>query len=192
MLKIIFIFVKHNHKLNNNKMKKTILSVTALLTFSAYSQIAKPFVIEHCIDKMTDKEYYFATKNFVGSNTQKTQGFVITPHFKKEDDKVVQNGLILKNVGIGNCDEKDNLIFLFEDDFKLTITSWNKFNCEGKVYFALSDDDLEILKSKTILAIRFVNGYNYESLTYNLKKEEKRFFINVYSNHIIKEISCDN
>ena len=173
-------------------MKKTILLVTALLTFSAYSQTTKPFVIEHCIDKMTDKEYYLASKKFIGSNTQKTQGFLITLIFKKEDDKMVQNGLILENVGIGNCDEKDNLIFLFEDDTKMTITSWNKFNCEGKAYFNLSEDDLEMLKTKNILAIRFNNGYSYESLTYNLKKEEKGFFINVYTNYIIKEISCDN
>ena len=105
-------------------MKKTILLVTALLTFSAYSQTTKAFVIEHCIDKMTDKEYYLASKKFIGSNTQKTQGFLITPIFKKEDDKMVQNGLILENVGIGNCDEKDDLIFLFEDDTKITITSY--------------------------------------------------------------------
>ena len=173
-------------------MKKTILSVTALLTFSAYSQTTKPFVIEHCIDKMTDKEYYLASKNFIGSNTQKTQGFIITPNFRKENDKIEQSNLILENIGIGNCDEKDNLIFLFDDDTKITITSWNKFNCDGKAYFTLSEDDLEMLKSKNISAIRFVNGYSFESLTYNLKKEEKGFFINVYSNYIIKEINCSN
>ena len=123
-------------------MKKTILSVTALLTFSAYSQTSKPFLIEHCIDKMTDKEYFLSTKNLVGANTQKTQGFSITPHFKSVDGKMYQSGLILKNIGIGNCDEKDSLIFLFEDGTKITITSWNKFNCEGKAYFDLTEDDL--------------------------------------------------
>lgn len=173
-------------------MKKTILSVTALLTFSAYCQTTKPFVIEHCIDKMTDREYYLASKNFVGSNAQKTQGFVITPNFKKENDKIEQNNLILENIGIGNCDEKDDLIFLFEDDTKITITSWNKFNCDGKAYFNLSEDELENLKSKNILAIRFVNGYSSESLTYNLKKEERGFFINLYTNYVIKEVNCNN
>ena len=173
-------------------MKKTILSVTALLTFSAYSQTTKPYVIEHCIDKMTDKEYYLASKNFIGSNTQKTQGFIITPNFRKENDKIEQSNLILENIGIGNCDEKDNLIFLFDDDTKITITSWNKFNCDGKAYFTLSEDDLEMLKSKNISAIRFVNGYSFQSLTYNLKKEEKGFFINVYSNYVIKETNCNN
>lgn len=173
-------------------MKKTILSAIALLSFSAYSQITKPYLIEHCIDKMTDREYFLSSKNFVGANTQKTQGFVITPSFKSVDGKMVQNGFILKNIGIGNCDENDSLIFLFEDDTKLEISMWNKFNCESKAYFNLTESDLDLLKTKKITAIRFNNGYTYNSLTYNLKKEEKGFFINVYTNFIIKETNCNN
>ena len=119
-------------------MKKTIITALALFTISAYSQTEKQFVIEHCIDKMTDREYFLSTKNFVGANSQKTQGFVITNSFKGVDGKLEQNGIILKNIGIGNCDENDELIFLFDDESKITITSWNKFNCEGKVYFNLN------------------------------------------------------
>ena len=141
---------------------------------------------------MTDREYFLSSKNFVGTNTQKTQAFVITPSFKSVDGKMVQNGFILKNIGIGNCDEKDNLIFLFEDNTKLEISMWNKFNCEGKAYFNLSESDLDLLKSKNISAIRFNNGYTYNSLTYNMKKEEQGFFINVYTNNVIKETNCDN
>lgn len=172
-------------------MKKTIISALALFTFSAYSQTEKQFVIEHCIDKMTDKEYYLSTKNFVGANSQKTQGFVITNSFKGVDGKLEQNGIILKNIGIGNCDEKDELIFLFDDETKITITSWNKFNCDGKAYFNLTDNEYDMLKSKKVTAIRFKNGYSYESLTYSLKKEEQGFFVNVYSNNVIKEVNCD-
>ena len=173
-------------------MKKTIFLVSALITLNAYSQTTKPYVIEHCIDKMTDREYFLSSKNFVGANTQKTQGFVITPAFKSVNGKMVQNGFILKNIGIGNCDENDSLIILFEDDTKLEITMWNKFNCESKAYFNLTESELELLKSKKITTIRFNNGYTYNSLTYSLKKEEKGFFINVYSNNIIKEVKCDN
>jgi hypothetical protein len=172
-------------------MKKTIITALALFTISAYSQTEKQFVIEHCIDKMTDREYFLSTKNFVGANSQKTQGFVITNSFKGVDGKLEQNGIILKNIGIGNCDENDELIFLFDDESKITITSWNKFNCEGKVYFNLRDSEYDLLKSKKVTAIRFKNGYSYESLTYTLKKEEQGFFVNVYSNNVIKEVNCD-
>ena len=173
-------------------MKKTIFLVSALITLNAYSQTTKPYLIEHCIDKMTDREYFLSSKNFVGTNLQKTQGFVITPSFKSDEGKMVQNGFILKNIGIGNCDENDILIFLFEDDTKLQITSWNKFNCEGKAYFNLTESDLDLLKAKNITAIRFNNGYTSNSLTYNMKKEEQGFFINVYTNNVITEIKCDN
>jgi len=172
-------------------MKKTIISALVLFTFNAYSQTEKPFVIEHCIDKMTDKEYYFSTIKFICANSQKTQGFTITNSFKASNGKFEQNGLIVKNIGIGNCDEKDNLIFLFEDGTKINLTSWNKFNCEGKVYFDLSKNELDMLKSKKVTAIRFNNGYSYESLTYTMKKDEEGFFINVYTNNIVKEINCD-
>ena len=73
-------------------MKKTILSVTALLTFSAYSQTIKPFVIEHCVDKMTDKEYYFAEKKLICSNESKTKGFTITPSFRAKNGGMENNG----------------------------------------------------------------------------------------------------
>lgn len=173
-------------------MKKLIIIALALFSFNTYCQTATPFVIEHCIDKMTDKEYFLSSKNFVCTNTEKTKGFVITNQFKGVNGNLKPNGLIVKNIGIGNCDEKDELIFLFDDDTKITITSWNKFNCEGKAYFDLSESDLDILKSKKVTAIRFKNGYSYDSLTYVLKKEEQGFFINVYTNYVVKEINCDN
>jgi len=98
---------------------------------------------------------------------------------------------LCKNVNIGSCDQNDSLIFLFDDETKITITSWNKFNCDGKAYFSLTDNEYDMLKSKKVTAIRFKNGYSYESLTYTLKKEEQGFFINVYSNNVIKEVNCD-
>ena len=173
-------------------MKKTILSVTALLTFSAYSQTIKPFVIEHCKDKMTDIEYYFASKKMICANPEKTKGFTITPSFKGNEGVIQNTGFMLVNINIGNCDEKDQLIFLFDDESKITINSWNKFNCKGNAYFNLTEDELNSLKTKLVTTIRFVNGYTSDSFTYTLKKLEKDYFINVYSNYIIKEVNCDN
>jgi hypothetical protein len=173
-------------------MKKTIISALVLLSISAYSQIKKPFIVEHCKDKMTDKEYYFSSKKLICSNPEKTKGFTITPNFKKVDNDMVENGLILSNVNIGNCDENDQLIFLFDDDSKITLTSWNKFNCDGKAYFDISDEQFNILSSKLIKTIRFINGYKYETFTYSLEISQKDYFVNAYSNYEIKEVNCDN
>lgn len=173
-------------------MKKTIISALALLSFSAYSQITKPFVIEHCKDKMTDVEYYLSSKKLIGANVEKTRGFTITPNFKSVDGKIEPNGLMLFNANIGSCQEKDQLIILFDDASKITLTSWNKFNCDGNAYYNLTDEEMTSLKTKLITTIRFINGYKYETFTYTLKKLEKDFFKNCYSNYVIKEINCDN
>lgn len=172
-------------------MKKLLLNLLLLVSLSAISQTKKtPFVIEHCIDKMTEREYFLTQKKLICANAQKTKGFTITPQFNLEDGNIVPNGFICRNANIGNCNEKDNLIFLFEDDTKLTLTSWNDFNCDGNAYFNFDKDDLNYLSTKKITNIRFSNGYSYENYTYTLKQVEKEYFINAYTNNKVIEIEC--
>jgi hypothetical protein len=171
-------------------MKKTILSIVMLTTFSAFSQTSVAFKIEHCKDNMTDKEYYFAEKKLICANDAKTKGFTITPNFKAKDGGFDNNGFLCKNVNIGTCDENDSLIFLFEDSSKITLSMWNKFNCEGNVYVDFSSEELELLKTKKVTAIRFSNGRSYDTLTYNLKPSEQDYFIRAYTNFQIVEVDC--
>jgi hypothetical protein len=171
-------------------MKKLFLTLAIIAFLNTTAQTKTPFIIEHCIDKMTEKEYYFPQKKLICANSEKTKGFTISPNFKPKNETFSFNGFICKNVNIGNCDENDSLIFLFEDDTKITLTSWNKFNCEGNVYIEFSQDDLSQLSTKRINAIRFTNGYSHESLTYSLKEDEKGFFINVYTNNKVVEVDC--
>lgn len=171
-------------------MKKLLLNLVLLVSLSAFSQTSTPFVIEHCIDKMTDKEYYFVQKKLICANPEKSKGFAITPNFKAENGSMVNNGIICKNVNIGSCDENDSLIILFEDDTKITLTAWNKFNCEGNAYFNFSESELTELSTKKVNTIRFINGRSYESLTILLKKDEKDYFIRTYTNSKIIEVDC--
>jgi hypothetical protein len=171
-------------------MKKLLLSFMLLISLSVFSQTKNPFVIQHCKDKMSEKEYYFAEKKLICSNAEKTKGFTITPSFITNDGKLVNNGFNCKNVNIGACDEKDELIFLFEDDTKITMTSWNKFNCDGNAYFDFSEDQLNQLSSKKVSAIRFTNGRTFDNLTYSLKETEKDYFVRAYTNFKIVEIDC--
>ena len=173
-------------------MKKLLIITALFLSNLTFSQQKKQFIIEHCIDKMTEREYFLTQKKLICANTQKTKGFTITPQFNLEDGNIVPNGFICKNANIGNCNEKDDLIFLFEDDTKLTLTSWNDFNCDGNAYFSFDKDDLNYLSTKKITDIRFSNGYSYESYTYTFKQAEKDYFINAYTNHKVIEIDCDN
>lgn len=173
-------------------MKKLLLNFFLLISMSAFSQSPTQFIIEHCIDKMTDQEYYFAQKKLICANTSKTKGFTITPNFKSKGGEYENNGFMCKNVNIGNCDENDSLIILFEDDTKITLTSWNKFNCEGNAYFNLTKDEINELSAKKVKSIRFSNGRSYESLTVALKEEQKDYFIIAYTNQKVIEIDCSN
>ena len=139
---------------------------------------------------MTDKEYYFPQRKLICANTEKTKGFTISPNFKSADGKIVNNGFMCKNVNIGSCDEKDNLIILFEDDTKITLTSWNKFNCDGNAYFNFTDSELSELSTKKVTTIRFSNGRSYESLTVPLKEDQKDYFVRAYTNNKIVEVDC--
>lgn len=171
---------------------KKILSITFICVFAnSFSQTSNPFLIEHCIDKMTDNEYYMSQRKLICSNEAKTKGFTILPMFKKENGIMINNGFYVENVNIGNCDEKDNLIFLFEDDSKFNITAWNKFNCEGNSYFDITEEQLKELSTKKISMIRFINGINSDSLTYTLKNIEKDYFVRAYSNNKILEVNCN-
>jgi hypothetical protein len=177
---------------NKNKkiMKKLLLNLALLISLSAFSQTSKPFTIEHCKDKMTDKEYYFPEKKLICANVEKTKGFTISPNFKADNGTMSNAGFICKNVNIGSCDENDSLIILFEDQSKITLNSWNKFNCDGNAYFDFTDSELEQLSTKKVNTIRFTNGRSFESLTITLKQEQKDYFIRVYSNYKIVEVDC--
>jgi hypothetical protein len=171
-------------------MRKILLSAVLFAATSTMAQTLTPFIIEHCIDKMTDKEYYFAKKKLICSNESKTRGFTITPSFRSTGGSYINTGFMCKNVNIGTCDENDELIILFDDDSKITLTSWNKFNCEGNVYFNLSDEELAQLSTKKINSIRFMNGRSYDTLTSTLKVDQKDYFIRAYTNQKVVEIDC--
>ena len=171
-------------------MKKLLLNLVLLISLSAFSQTSTPYVIEHCKDKMTDKEYYFAQRKMICANPEKTKGFTITPNFKADKGGIKNGGFMCKNVNIGSCDENDSLIILFEDDTKITLTAWNKFNCEGNAYFDFSESQLTELSTKKVNTIRFSNGRSYESLTVTLKEDQKDYFVRAYSNKKIIEVDC--
>lgn len=171
-------------------MKKLTLSLLLIGTLTANAQTS-PFIIEHCIDKMTDKEYYFSKNSLVCSNVKNTQGFIVTPSFE-QNEKLTPNSIICENLNIGNCNEGDSLIIMFSDDTKITYIAWNKFNCEGNSYFTVSKEDVSILSTKKIKAMRYINARSYESLTYILTLKEQNYFINAYTNQKVVEIDCSN
>ena len=132
---------------------------------------------------MTDKEYFFIKKNLLCSKDSKI-GFTISVNLKgvlneNKEKQIVYTGLSVRSAGIGSCVENNSLIFLFEDSTKVTLTSWNDFNCKGNSYFDLRGKEFEKFSTKKIKAIRFQNGRTYETYTYVLMPEQKDYFITI-------------
>ena len=179
-------------------MKKTISTLVAIL-FIALNCISQKvsnngdYEIHICKDKMTDKEYAFGNKYLMCSDDEKI-GFTVYVSWKKEGKDVSYRGLSVTSAGIGGCVENCKLIILFEDETKVTLESWNDFNCKGTSYFDLRSKEFDNFNSKKVTAIRFTNGRSYESYTYKLKPEEQSFFIEAKEalSKPYKTVSCDN
>lgn len=153
-----------------------------------------PYYIEYCTDRITDKSYAFGSKSLLCSNDGK-KGFIVRISWENNDGEISYRGITVKNVGIGTCDENDKLFFLFEDETKFNMTSWNKFNCEGNSYFDLNYGHFDDINNSKLIAIRFENGRSFDSYTYDLKKSEQSFFIEakkaIEKKNFVK-IKCDD
>lgn len=180
-------------------MKQIIFGIFLMCNLVGFSQKKAAvkntptfYSIHHCIDKMTDEEYYLATTKLIGANKTKTKGIAISPIFTKVQDTIKVEQILVENFGVGKCNEKSTLIIMFDDSSKLTLESSNKFNCDGDNYFDVYYDlDYKDISTKKIKTIRYTNGYTYESFTFDLTATQKTYFINVINNYKVKEINCD-
>jgi hypothetical protein len=173
----------------------TTLILILFCSFKLFSQANNDtsYYIELCQDKMTDKKYAFGSKNLLCTENGK-KGFRISITWNNKEGEITYNGFTVNSAGIGSCNENDEIIFLYIDDSKSKLTSWNKFNCEGKSYFDLYGKSLDEISSKKVKAIRFMNGRSYESYTHNLTEKDQSYFINAriaLENKFFRNTSCD-
>lgn len=154
-------------------MKYKILLAFLLIMFTQYSN-AQLRIIRHQ-DEMTDKVYFYASEGIVIKSEDGESAFRVQLSMKEKNDKLSESGLILKVVNVGTCYENNKLTMLFENGEKFTIVSWNKFNCEGDVYYEISSSNWELMTTQKVNKIRFENGRSYENLTGEV--EDKTYFI---------------
>jgi len=155
-------------------MKKLTLTLsTVLITLSSFAQLT---IIE-LKDEMTDKVYYSTSVGLkcIGG----AEGFRIDPNITVKNGKKIAKDLIIGMAGLGNCNENNTLIFLFDNGEKLTLKSWNKFNCKGTSYFSIGTKNIETLKASPISKIRLTNGSTYKSYTHEV--EQKNYFIELFN-----------
>lgn len=126
---------------------------------------------------MTNKTYLYGNRDLKVENADKTKGFTLTTYIKSD---ITFGMLVVTMYNIGNCNENDEIIILFDNGEKITQKSWKKFNCEGIAYFNLKDNEIELLKTQPISKIRVTNGRSYDSYTGDVTSKDKRYFIQLF------------
>jgi hypothetical protein len=66
---------------------------------------------------------------------------------------------------------------MLSDSTKLSLVSWNKFNCEGNAWFTLKESDISRLGSNKIIKAYFQNGRSYDSFTQKIDGEDQNYFV---------------
>jgi len=151
-------------------------------------------VIEYCKDNMTEKEYVFFKEDLLCSK-DKVKGFIIRVMLTYGDGKAKYSGIYVLSVGVGSsCVENSTLDLLYDDESKVSLLSWNDFNCDGESNFDLGPNKFDLLSKKKIKAIRFTNGRTYDQYTYNLKMNGDYFIFlkELISKNKLIKVTCED
>lgn len=154
-------------------MKKLILLM--MLPFIMKGQKDSLFIVREK-DDMTDKVYYFPSKKMILFNKETKTGIALTPFIEKD---FTFKDLNCKIVNVGNCNEKDELILMFQDSSKIKLTSFADFNCKGSAFFNLKKVEIEKLRTLKIIKAKITNGRTYESYTSNVDEKDQSYFIDL-------------
>lgn len=97
------------------------------------------------------------------------------------------DGFAVVSYGFSDCNENDEVIFLFENGTKFTQISWNKFNCDNNSFFDVTNLQSEALATYPLKKIRFKNARSYETVTATIPDGDKYYFVNIYKQLISKQ-----
>ena len=168
-------------------MKKVLLSISLLLALNtSYSQNRK-VVIDKCINKSD----IHGPTGVICSNFNRDKWFTLTPNFQLDGNRLSMSGFLVIRMGIGDLSKEDQLFFSFKDGTKLRLESGGNLTLDNNVYFAITDLEFTLLKSKEIESVRYINGNDFNSFEYSMVGEEKTYFINLFNNYYIREVYCD-
>ena len=156
-------------------MKKVFIIVAMALPFLSLSQQC---IVKDC-DDMTDKCMYYPRHNVIVTNETKTIGFTMDVRIVNNNDQLAAADIMVHSVNIGSCNEKDKLILMLDDSTKVSLVSWNKFNCEGNAWFDLKESDVNKLESHKIIKAYFQNGRSYDSYSATITSDDQSYFIKI-------------
>jgi hypothetical protein len=156
-------------------MRKFLIAAAILLGSVAYGQHNEVLLIREK-DDMTGEITTTPNRKIVLLNSEGTKGFSVLAYISK--DMQLQH-LAVMSAGLGVCTEKGELILLLEEDNRIQLKAWSKFNCEGVSYFALTEEDVRLLSRYPLVKIRFTNGKTFEQHTGQVPSKDVKYFITI-------------
>jgi len=156
-------------------MKKVSILLFLALSITSFSQA---YINKKC-DDMTGKCIYYPSERIITHNSSNTEGVFLQVLITEKSNRLDIEHIICTNVNIGNCNENDNLILMFEDSTKINLRSWNEFNCEGKSYFSINGSNADKLASKKVIKLYFQNGRSYDSFTSPIDADQQNYFVDL-------------
>jgi len=165
-----------------------LLNILLWASVIAHSQNDSVYVAK-LTDDMEGKSFYTPSRKMVCAKQDRKTGFSVSAFLDYNNGDVAVDELKIRMVNIGGCSENTEIIILFTDSTKITLTSWNEFNCKGDAWFKLSKPDKEKLSTVKKKKIKVQNGRTYESYTHTLV-EDNDYFIQLFyavKNKKIKE-----
>lgn len=169
-------------------MKLFLTALMMLLAIYIRAQNSTQYVIKKCI---TDKSFQ-AAEGIICSDEIRMTWFMILPNYSPNKEYPIPEGFFVIKSGIGDCSKNDLLVITFNDRSRIILRSANyDLECSTWIKFNANVSDMKFLEWKSVDSIRYVNGNELKSFTYYMKTDkEKDFFVNVYTNFIIKPDYC--
>jgi len=157
------------------KVKTTLFLLAAYLLSTSLTAQSDSVFISKQSDDMEDKSYYYPSRKIICVAADKKKGFSCMASVDENKSNLQCGGLTVKMINIGSCCEKNELIFLFEDDSKITVYSWNDFNCKGNAWFNLTSSEEKKLASLRLKKIKIKNGSTFDSYTHEMQEDQDYF-----------------
>lgn len=156
-------------------MKKVVLVLGMVaMTINSFAQVT----ITKTVDEMTDKVYHFPSEKLIAANTAGNKGCAISMSIRSSNGVLTAKSSIVQMAGLGKCNDNNTIIFLFENGEKISINSWNSFNCDATAYFNFSKANIKKMRTNPLSKIRITNGRSYDSYTAEI--EYKNYFIDFF------------
>jgi len=155
-------------------MKKSLLvSLFLLIVSNTYSQ----FLCKN-VDEFKGSTSYLVDRLFVEVDDNSNL-VSIQPFLQEVEGKVQFLEIIIKVKGLECIDNGSEIILIFENGEKTTLTNWNKFNCNDVMYCSMSVKLKELFTTQKLIKFKITNKRNYKSSTV-LEVKNKSYFKDVF------------